>query len=160
MYKSYFTSPLGPLLLQCTNEAITMVSFWEGSSEPSDKHPLLLKCHQQLEEYFSGQRRTFSLPLQLNGTTFQTRVWNALQNIPYGRTISYMDLSKTLGDVKAIRAVGMANGRNTIAILIPCHRVIGSNTKLTGYAGGLWRKQWLLEHEAKFHSGLQTLPFQ
>lgn len=159
MYTSYIPSPVGTLQLQCNDNGITVVSFQEGDSTTSDQHPLLQECQQQLEKYFAGQLKEFSLPLQLNGTPFQTKVWTALQNIPYGRTISYMTLSKTLGDSKAIRAVGTANGRNTIAIIVPCHRVIGSNAKLTGYAGGLWRKQWLLEHEAKFHSGLQTLPF-
>jgi methylated-DNA-[protein]-cysteine S-methyltransferase len=159
MYTSYMPSPVGTLQLQCTDDGITAVSFWEGETASTDEHPLLQECQQQLEAYFAGQLKAFSLPLLLNGTPFQTKVWTALQNIPYGRTVSYMGLSKTLGDVKAIRAVGTANGRNTIAIIVPCHRVIGSNAKLTGYAGGLWRKQWLLEHEAKFHSGLQTLPF-
>lgn len=159
MYTSYIPSPVGTLKLQCNEDGITAVSFWEGDTAPADKHPLLLECQQQLKEYFAGQRKMFSMPLNLEGTTFQTKVWTALQHIPYGRTVSYMDLSKTLGDVKAIRAVGTANGRNAIAIIIPCHRVIGSNAKLIGYAGGLWRKQWLLEHEARFHSGLQTLPF-
>lgn len=159
MYTSYISSPVGILKLQCVEEGITSVIFWEGEVPTSDNHYLLNQCQQQLEEYFAGQRKDFSLPLQLNGTTFQTRVWTALQNIPYGKRISYMDLAKTLGDVKAIRAVGTANGRNMIAIIIPCHRVIGSNSSLTGYAGGLWRKQWLLEHESKFHSGVQTLPF-
>ena len=159
MYTSYLPSPVGMLQLQCNDTGITSVRFWDSEFHHSEQHPLLIDCQLQLQEYFAGERRTFSLPLHLNGTLFQTRVWAALQDIPYGRTISYMDLSKTLGDIKAIRAVGTANGRNMIAIIIPCHRVIGSNAKLTGYAGGLWRKQWLLEHEAKFHRGLQTLPF-
>jgi methylated-DNA-[protein]-cysteine S-methyltransferase len=158
MYTSYISSPVGTLKLQCNEESIKEVSFCEGEvTTSSNDHPLLKQCQQQLEEYFAGQRHTFSLPLSQEGTLFQTRVWTALQEIPFGKTISYMDLSKTLGDVKAIRAVGAANGRNMIAIIVPCHRVIGSNAKLTGYAGGLWRKQWLLEHEAKFHSGVQTL---
>jgi methylated-DNA-[protein]-cysteine S-methyltransferase len=159
MYTSYISSPVGNLKLQCSDEGITAVNFWEEESATSDVHPLLSRCQQELEDYFSGQRSVFSVPLQLNGTAFQTRVWSALQDIPYGKTVSYMALSKKLGDVKAIRAVGTANGRNKIAIIIPCHRVIGSNSSLTGYAGGLWRKQWLLEHEAKFYSGVQTLPF-
>jgi methylated-DNA-[protein]-cysteine S-methyltransferase len=159
MYVSFLSSPVGTLKLQANEDAITSVSFWEGEIGNSDQHPLLSQCRQQLEEYFAGERRDFSVPMHLGGTAFQTKVWVALQNIPYGRTISYMDLSKRLGDIKAIRAVGTANGRNTIAIIIPCHRVIGSNAKLTGYAGGLWRKQWLLEHEAKFKNGLQMLPF-
>ena len=140
MYTSYMPSPVGTLLLRCNDDCITAVNFCENDSASSDNHPLLQECQQQLEEYFAGLRKVFSMPLQFNGTSFQTKVWTALQNIPYGRTISYMALSKTLGDVKAIRAVGTANGRNMIAIIVPCHRVIGSNAKLTGYAGGLWRK--------------------
>lgn len=159
MYTSYISTPVGNLQLQCNDEGITKVSFWEEAISSADEHPLLSMCRRELEEYFAGQRKDFSIPLQLNGTTFQTRVWTALQNISYGKTVSYMDLSKTLGDIKAIRAVGTANGRNKIAIIVPCHRVIGSNSSLTGYAGGLWRKQWLLEHEAKYHSGVQTFPF-
>lgn len=159
MYTSYMTSPVGTLQLQCSDEGITAVRFWEEGPTSADEHPLLQACQQQLEQYFAGERKTFSMPLQMAGTPFQTKVWTALQDIQYGRTVSYMDLAKTLGDVKAIRAVGTANGRNAIAIIVPCHRVIGSNAQLTGYAGGLWRKQWLLEHEARFHRGLQTLPF-
>jgi methylated-DNA-[protein]-cysteine S-methyltransferase len=159
MFTSYYTSPVGILRIQCSEEAITAVQFWEKEVAPSDKHQLLQQCETELDEYFSGNRTCFTVPLQQTGTPFQAKVWAALLNIPYGKTTSYLLLSKTLGDVKAIRAVGTANGRNNIAIIVPCHRVIGSNAKLTGYAGGLWRKQWLLEHEARFHSGVQTLPF-
>lgn len=159
MYTSYISSPVGSLKLQCNESGIKAVSFWNEDISTSDEHPILRRCQQEIEEYFAGQRKTFTVPLAFEGTAFQNRVWTALQSIPYGKTVSYMALSKTLGDVKAIRAVGTANGRNAIAIIIPCHRVIGSNAKLIGYAGGLWRKQWLLEHEAKIHNGLQTLPF-
>ncbi|MFD2542833.1 methylated-DNA--[protein]-cysteine S-methyltransferase [Lacinutrix gracilariae] len=110
----------------------------------------LQECVTQLHEYFKGSRKQFSLKLNPKGTNFQKRVWNALQTIPYGKTTSYLQLSKQLGDVKAIRAVANANGKNPLWIIIPCHRVIGSDGSLTGYAGGLHRKQWLLEHESPY----------
>ena len=160
MFTSYYQSPVGILKIQCNETKITTLNFCNEVVLHSDQHELLSNCQLELDEYFSGIRTSFSIPLELMGTPFQNRVWDALKTIPYGKTISYLSLSKLLGDVKAIRAVGAANGRNNIAIIIPCHRVIGSNAKLVGYAGGLWRKQWLLEHEAKFHSGVQTLPFQ
>ena len=102
---------------------------------------------QQLDEYFNGTRTAFNLKLNPQGTGFQQRVWKELLNIPHGKTRSYLEQSKKLGDVKAIRAVASANGKNPIWILIPCHRIIGSDGSLTGYAGRLWRKKWLLEHE-------------
>src|SRR5690606_31148847 len=101
----------------------------------------------QLGEYFSGSRTRFSFKIAPEGTDFQKKVWQQLQQIPFGQTISYLELSRTLGDVKAIRAVASANGKNPLWIVIPCHRVIGTDGSLTGYAGGLWRKKWLLEHE-------------
>ena len=121
------------------------------------KSALIKKCLQQLDEYFSGKRRIFDLSLSHTGTTFQKEVWNELMNIPYGKHISYMDLSKRIENVRAIRAVGTANGRNKICIVVPCHRVIGSNGDLVGYGGDLWRKKWLLDHEAKFAYGVQEL---
>ncbi len=102
----------------------------------------------QLQEYFEGKRKSFSLTLNPEGTDFQKRVWGALQEIPYGKTVSYLELSKTLGDVKAIRAVAAANGKNPLWVVVPCHRVIGSDGSLVGYAGGLHRKKWLLNHES------------
>ncbi|MCU0371019.1 MAG: methylated-DNA--[protein]-cysteine S-methyltransferase [Bacteroidales bacterium] len=103
---------------------------------------------KQLDEYFSRDRKTFDLPLDLHGTDFQRRVWNELLHIPYGKTVTYKELALKLGDIAAIRAVAAANGANPVSIIIPCHRVIGSDGSLTGYAGGLWRKKWLLEHES------------
>ena len=118
------------------------------------KYLCLQPCHeelatavQQLTEYFNGQRNSFSFTLNPQGTEFQKKVWEALLEIPYGKTVSYQELSVQLGDVKAIRAVAAANGKNPLWIVVPCHRVIGSDGSLTGYAGGLWRKKWLLEHE-------------
>ena len=157
-YTSYYSCPLGQLKLQCSDEHLQAVLFTkeEGQSQ-NDEHPFLEKCIAQLDEYFQGSRKDFELPLRQRGTDFQQKVWTLLVQIPYGKTISYNDLSKQYGDLKAIRAVAAANGKNNLAIIVPCHRVIGSNQSLTGYAGGLWRKKWLLEHEAKFHSGVQTI---
>ncbi|MGI8582202.1 MAG: methylated-DNA--[protein]-cysteine S-methyltransferase, partial [Chitinophagaceae bacterium] len=121
------------------------------------KSPLLKKCIRQLEDYFSGKRRKFDLRLTFSGYAFQRQVWNELSNIPYGNHISYLTLSKRIENVKAIRAVGTANGCNKICIVVPCHRVIGSNGDLVGYGGDLWRKKWLLDHEAKFAHGIQEL---
>nr|MBP6335693.1 methylated-DNA--[protein]-cysteine S-methyltransferase [Bacteroidia bacterium] len=120
-------------------------------------HPLLQECKNQLSAFFEGNLTAFSVPVRQEGTVFQQKVWAELLKIPYGKTISYLELSKRMGDVKAIRAVGTSNGKNKIAIIVPCHRVIGTNGTLTGYAGGLGRKQWLLEHEMKVMHGVQTL---
>ena len=116
------------------------------------EHPMFDMLKQQMDEYFAGTRKDFDLPLVLVGTEFQKSVWHGLQQIPYGKTRSYEQQSVFLGNEKAIRAVARANGENGLGIIIPCHRVIGKNGSLTGYGGGLWRKQWLLEHEAK-HAG-------
>ena len=118
---------------------------------------ILKKNLTQLDDYFAGRNLDFDLPLHQQGTPFQQRVWNELCKIKPGTTMSYLQLSKSLGDLKAIRAVGTANGKNNIAIIVPCHRVIGSNGSLVGYAGDLWRKKWLLEHEARICKGVQTL---
>jgi methylated-DNA-[protein]-cysteine S-methyltransferase len=115
------------------------------------------QCTEQLIEYFHGKRRQFDLPVHQDGTDFQVRVWNKLMDIEYGKTISYMDLAKRLGDPKVIRAAATTNGKNKIAIIVPCHRVIGSDRSLTGYSGGMWRKKWLLQHEFKIAHGVQTL---
>jgi len=118
---------------------------------------LLVECKNQLTAYFSGSAKRFDLPLTQRGTPFQTRVWEQLSVIRYGDTISYLELAKRLGDPKVIRAAASANGKNHLAIIIPCHRVIGSSGELVGYGGGMQRKKWLLEHEKKFTHGVQTL---
>ena len=158
-YTTSYSSPLGNLKLRCSDEHLTELLFTKDDETDISKqdHPILNNCLVQLGEYFSGNRKDFELPLQQAGTDFQQKVWALLLKISYGKTISYNELSKQYGDVKAIRAVASANGRNNLAIIVPCHRVIGSNQSLTGYAGGLWRKKWLLEHEAKHHSGVMTL---
>lgn len=112
-------------------------------------HPLHEKLQKQMEEYFSGKRRTFELDLQIKGTSFQEKVWKELLRIPYGTTRSYGQLAEVLHEPGSVRAVGHANGSNRLAIAVPCHRVIGADGSLTGYGGGLWRKRWLLEHERK-----------
>lgn len=119
--------------------------------------PMYILCIEQLIQYFNGQRRQFELPLNQPGTPFQQDVWSELQQIPFAKTISYLELARRTGDTKATRAVANANSKNNIAVIVPCHRVIGANKELVGYAGGLWRKKWLLEHEAKVAYGVQTL---
>lgn len=149
----FMDSPLGRIKMVACDNFLTEVEFVEDDAslfqnhEPTALTPLLEACRQQLEAYFSGSLKEFTLPLKPAGTDFQQEVWQALQEIPYGKTISYLTLSKRLGNVKAIRAVGRANGQNPLAIMVPCHRVIGSDGSLTGYAGGLWRKKRLLQHE-------------
>jgi methylated-DNA-[protein]-cysteine S-methyltransferase len=160
-YTTYYHSPVGLLKISGTSDYISEVSFHDVSQKPGGAKktlpPLLINCVEQLIQYFNGQRRQFELPLNQEGTTFQKGVWNELIAIPFGKTISYLELARRTGDTKASRAVASANGKNEIAIIIPCHRVIGSNKELIGYGGGLWRKKWLLEHEAKVAWGVQTL---
>ena len=149
MLRTTIASPLGTILITANTDAITSIWFIDDSAGASDSSPILDVASVQLQEYFSGERKTFDLPLAPEGTEFQKQVWNALLTIPYGKTVSYLDISRTVGNEKAIRAVGLANGKNPISIVIPCHRVIGSDGSLTGYGGGLWRKEWLLRHERK-----------
>jgi methylated-DNA-[protein]-cysteine S-methyltransferase len=162
LYTAYYSSPVGPLKLQCSDKFIKAVSFvdTEITEAPTNGHKLLQTLARQLDEYFSGKRRQFHLPLNQDGTEFQMKVWELLSKIPYGKTISYNELARQYGDLKAIRAVASANGRNNLAIIVPCHRVIGSDKSLVGYGGGLWRKKWLLDHEAKHYHGIQQLAFQ
>jgi methylated-DNA-[protein]-cysteine S-methyltransferase len=115
------------------------------------------QCTEELIEFFNGKRKKFDIPVCQSGTAFQQRVWNELVNIPFGKTISYLELARMLGDEKVIRAAAQTNGKNKIAIIVPCHRVIGSDKSLVGYAGGLWRKKWLLQHEFRITHGIQTL---
>ena len=157
-YTSYYSCPLGQLKLQCSDEYLQAVLFMKEEQQGiTDEHPLLEKCLLQLDEYFDGKRKEFELPLLQTGTDFQQKVWHELMNIPFGKTISYQEMSRRLGDPKVIRAAAAANGKNHVAIVVPCHRVIGSNRELVGYGGGLWRKKWLLEHENKIAHGVQTL---
>lgn len=141
-------SPLGFTKIIGDSHGITSITILNSDEKVTDIIPVELEdCATQLYEYFEGTRKQFNLKLNPNGTNFQKNVWNELEQIPYGKSMSYLDLSKQLGDIKAIRAVANANGKNPLWIVIPCHRVIGSNGSLTGYAGGLHRKKWLLNHE-------------
>lgn len=148
MYHLRIDTPVGPLLISGTTHFINAVSFTDEPVVDFPKAPaLLLDCAQQLYEYFAGDRKVFELPISQDGTEFQQTVWQQLLAIPFGQTISYQQLARRIHNPKSIRAVGTTNGKNRLAIIVPCHRVIGSNGTLTGYAGGLWRKRWLLEHE-------------
>ncbi|WP_299098045.1 methylated-DNA--[protein]-cysteine S-methyltransferase [uncultured Winogradskyella sp.] len=147
----YIETPLGHAKIVGDDNGITSVSVLDTKKEISDTIPeVLLDCVIQLKEYFNEERKTFDLKLNPDGTIFQKKVWHQLETIPFGKTISYLQLSKQLGDVKAIRAAASANGKNPLWIIVPCHRVIGSDGSLTGYASGLYRKQWLLNHESDY----------
>jgi methylated-DNA-[protein]-cysteine S-methyltransferase len=166
-HTAYINSPVGILEIKTTGEALNTVHFinsWKGPKLAEDEihfetalPAYTTHCIQQLQEYFNGSRKKFDLNLSQVGTAFQLKVWSELLHIDYGKTISYLELSKRIGDVKAIRAVGTTNGKNSISIIVPCHRVIGSNGTLIGYGGDLWRKKWLLEHENKWGNGVQQL---
>ena len=144
----YFKCEIGTIEICVQGDAIASLYFVEEERQPETTgHPVIEQCQQQLQEYFSKQRTDFELPLAPAGTRFQREVWSALLAIPFGTTQSYLDIAMQLGDRRKIRAVGRANGQNPISLIVPCHRVIGSNGKLIGYGGGLWRKEWLLRHE-------------
>ena len=149
-YKTYYESEIGLIEIVGTEHAVLSVGFVEEKSKHSlEIHRCLEEYMEQIDEYFRGKRKEFSLNLQLQGTDFQKNVWNQLMKIPFGETVSYKDVAASIGNEKAVRAVGNANGKNRIAIIIPCHRVIGRSGKLVGYASGVWRKEWLLSHERK-----------
>ena len=147
METAYIKTPLGIATIIGDESGISVISV-SDEGEISNAIPTILQdAVSQLTAYFEGKRSDFDFKLNPKGTDFQQKVWKGLLEIPFGKTCSYMDLSKKLGDVKAIRAVASANGKNPLWIVVPCHRVIGTDGSLTGYAGGLWRKKWLLEHE-------------
>jgi len=149
MDTAFISTPLGIAKLAGDSDGLSSITVVDTEEILSTSIPSTLKyASEQLQEYFEGKRDTFQMKLNPQGTDFQKRVWDALCLIPYGKTVSYLELSKTLGDVKAIRAVASANGKNPLWIVVPCHRVIGSDGSLTGYAGGLHRKKWLLNHES------------
>lgn len=155
-------SPLGPLLLAAERGSLTML-WMSPLPERRDAPPqgadldVLTEAAAQLDRYFAGTLTAFDLPLALGGTPFQQRVWSALLEIPFGETTSYGELARRLGKPGSARAVGLANGQNPVSIIVPCHRVVGSNGKLTGYGGGLDRKAWLLDHEARYGPGQLAL---
>lgn len=152
---NFYKSPLGLIKITSNSKGVTSVVF-DDHEDPDkffprndDISPILKECFKQIDEYFKGKRYKFSVKLAPEGTDFQKAVWKELKVISFGKTCSYLDIAKKIGKVTGSRAVGNANGKNPISIIIPCHRVIGSDKKLTGYAGGIWRKKWLLEHEQK-----------
>ena len=147
METAYIKTPIGIAKIMGDENGISTISVADDGICSTTIPAVLEEAVSQLNEYFEGKRTDFTFKLNPSGTEFQQKVWNGLLQIPFGKTISYLELSKQLGDVKAIRAVAAANGKNPLWIVVPCHRVIGTDGSLTGYAGGLWRKKWLLEHE-------------
>ena len=151
MERCCIETPLGYVKIVGNQDGITSVSIVDTTENISESIPeSLLDCVTQLKAYFNNELKTFELKLNPEGTDFQKKVWKQLEKIPYGKTISYLDLAKQLGDTKTIRAAASANGKNPLWIIVPCHRVIGTDGSLTGYAGGLHRKQWLLNHESEY----------
>jgi methylated-DNA-[protein]-cysteine S-methyltransferase len=161
LYYTYYQSPVGLLKIGGTDQYIAELSFVDNKDQVTHGEPgiseVMHQCTEELIEFFNGKRRSFDIPVYQEGTAFQQRVWGELLNIPFGKTISYLELAKQLGDIKVVRAAASTSGKNKIAIIIPCHRVIGSDKSLVGYAGGLWRKKWLLQHEFRVTHGVQTL---
>lgn len=147
---AYFHSPIGWLEIRASKKGITNIHFVDGKGEHANRFPLLQRCKDQLQEYFDGKRKVFKLPIDLEGTDFQVILWKELKKIPFGTTITYGELAKRMGDPNAERAVGHICSQNPVCVVIPCHRVIAFDGKLTGYAGGLERKKWLLDFEDAF----------
>ena len=144
---TYYKSPIGLIEITASEEGITSLRFTKSKKRIQRQSKHLDDCVKQLDEYFNCKRKTFSLKLNLDGTEFQKKVWNELLKIPFGKTVSYKDIAIGIRNRKAVRAVGNAKNKNNISIIIPCHRVIGSNGKLVGYGGGLWRKKWFIDFE-------------
>jgi len=147
MFEAFYKSPIGYLRIVSNERDIIRIEFSDVYYKMKMIPAQIQQCINQLDEYFKGERKTFNVGINPSGTEFQAKIWNLIQQIPYGETVSYLDLAREFGDLKAIRAIASANGKNPIPIIIPCHRVIGNDGGLTGYAGGLLKKQWLLEHE-------------
>lgn len=174
MIFSILKSPIGDLMIVSSDEGISSLWFVDqgkrdeiikklekesGSWLIEGSNDIIINAKKQLKEYFDGNRTEFKLPLDINGSNFQITVWNLLKKIPFGKTKSYLQMAKDYGDTNSIRAIAHANGENPVGIIIPCHRVIGSKGEMTGYAGGIWRKEWLLEHEQKVLGVEQTRLF-
>jgi methylated-DNA-[protein]-cysteine S-methyltransferase len=147
-YTACYESEIGPFEIVGTQKGILTIKFNTDPLVTNDNLPACMaECLEQLEDYFKGRRQKFNVPLQLEGTDFQKAVWRQLEKIPFGQTASYGDVARAIDRPRAFRAVGNANNRNPIPLIIPCHRVIGSNGQLVGFGGGIWRKKWLLDHE-------------
>jgi methylated-DNA-[protein]-cysteine S-methyltransferase len=144
---AYYSSPVGDLLIESEGDAIITVSFLKDSKKEEVRTAVIEQCIEELNEYFFKGRKFFTVELNMIGSVFQKKVWTELLTIPYGKTVSYEEVAIRVGDIKSIRAVGLANGQNPIAIIVPCHRVIGKNGDLVGYGGGMDNKEWLLHHE-------------
>ncbi len=147
MIQAQIITPLGPVQLTSSEVGVRSILFLSKPIEAGEIPDTLESSATQLQEYFSGTRKAFDMPLDLEGTEFQRKVWAELLKIPFGATMTYLELATMLGEPKLVRAVGAANGKNPVGIVVPCHRVIGTGGKLVGYAGGLERKRWLLHHE-------------
>ena len=147
MEKTYYLAPIGLLEICGSEKGVSSITFAVNVNEAIQFPKCLENCLNQLDEYFSGKRKKFNLDFDFEGSDFQKKVWTEIYKIPFGKTISYNDIAKKLNNIGAVRAVGHAAGKNPVSIIIPCHRVIGSDGKLVGYAGGLWRKKWLLRFE-------------
>lgn len=164
IHKAYYSSPIGTIEITGNEEGIMSVYFIDGEIKAERfLKPITIdvinNCLLQLDEYFKGTRKQFDLKLNPEGTEFRKKVWEKLIKIPYGKTRSYLDIAKQMGDANANRAVGNANAKNPISIIVPCHRVIGNTGELIGYSGGMWRKEWLLNHENSTVFGKQTVLF-
>ena len=150
-YTACYRSEIGPFEIVGNQKGILTITFNKEPLKTDRSLPVCMKdCLGQIDEYFKGRRKRFSVPLELKGTDFQKAVWQQLRKIPFGRTASYGDVARAVNRPKAFRAVGNANNKNPIPLIIPCHRVIGSDGKLVGFGGGIWRKEWLLDHEKSF----------
>jgi len=158
---SYLKSPIGQIKISADENSINSILFVFENTEMETKNcnSIIEKCKTQLNEYFAGERIEFDISIKQNGTKFQQKVWLELAKIPFGKTVTYNYIAKKVGGKNMMRAVGSANGKNQISIIVPCHRVIGSDGSLTGYAGGMWRKEWLLKHEDKFSNEERQLGF-
>ncbi|RLT45539.1 MAG: methylated-DNA--[protein]-cysteine S-methyltransferase [Chloroflexi bacterium] len=143
----YVDSPIGLIEIGCSETGVAALNFVDSLRRPVSVSPCLTAANEQIAAYFAGKLRTFDLPLDLRGTEFQRRVWAQLRTVAYGQTATYLEIALALENPQAVRAVGAANGQNPLAIVVPCHRILGSGGKLIGYGGGLWRKEWLLRHE-------------
>ncbi len=158
-----YHSPIGAMLLEANEQSIVRLEFIEEAElidleiDNTASNSVIHQCIDELIEYFSGQRTSFTVPIHQDGTDFQQKVWKELYEVPFGKTLSYGELAKKLGDPKCIRAAAAANGKNKIAIIVPCHRIIGADQSLVGYAWGKSRKRWLLQHEFRLALGVQTL---
>ena len=148
IFKGYYRSPIGTLKIVGSRDGVSSVLFVDDVVASSDIPACLQECASQLDDYFAARRIDFDFPLDPQGTEFQQRVWRELRKIPFGKTVSYLDVALAVGTRESTRAVGRANGQNPIGIIVPCHRVIGRDGSLTGYGGGLWRKRWLLDFES------------